>query len=92
MAFPPEPVMKRYLTFMHFVLVTGRTMARRGDSPEILADLIDAIHELPNLLSQWEFFNEETFLDILQKYDKKWPPDVRSSTGLVELWEKYSKQ
>jgi len=39
-----------------------------------LADLMDAIHNIPELLARWEECNEALLVGMLRDYDLRWSP------------------
>ncbi len=40
---------------------------------ELLADLMDAVHDLPPLIDRWPSCNEQLLRGMLQAFDHKWP-------------------
>lgn len=39
-----------------------------------LADLMDAIHNIPHLLARWQPSGEALLVGMLRDYDRKWSP------------------
>ncbi|MCY2983493.1 MAG: hypothetical protein NTY15_07615 [Planctomycetota bacterium] len=46
---------------------------------EELADLMDAVHNIPGLLQKWESCDQELLLAMLEDFERKWA----SSGGLA---------
>lgn len=90
MGFPCQKKMYFYLNFLQHALTVVRSLALNNSSLEQIADFIDAIHNLPELLGDWEFFNENLFLEYLRFYDNKWKKTT-SKFSLVDRYEKYKK-
>lgn len=84
MAFAPDPAMRAALAVLYQAAIDARLMgyegAERGMSArrtEQLADLMDAIHDIPVLLGRWEDCDESLLIAMLEHYDAKWTPTVR---------------
>ena len=94
---PPEPYLSAALYLLHQVALSMRNYADTI-SQEQLSDLGDAIHNVPESLTEYgHYFDEQKVREIyLAAYDKKWttsPGDfslVRTlDTGIerVEHWQ-----
>ncbi len=57
--------------------------------PDRLADLMDAIHNLPALLLDWERCDQKWLRSSLESYDRKWPGQ---GTGLLHLYDRILKE
>jgi hypothetical protein len=76
MALAPADKLERYLEFLFQVILTTRFMGwNKPAASEEIADLMDAVHNLPDLLRNWELFDESLFREYLGQFDKKWPPE-----------------
>ena len=54
-------------------ILRARDWGWQGDVPaEQLADLMDAVHNLPSLLQRWEDCDEEFLIQLLGDYEHKW--------------------
>jgi hypothetical protein len=84
MALGPPDKLEGYLEFIYRVMLTARVMGWQAASPEQIADLIDAVHNLPVLLRRWDVFDEKRFRDHLAIYDEEWPVED-SRASLVRL-------
>ena len=87
MAMPPQNKTKACLEVMRYAILQARQWGWQGDVPaERLADLMDAIHNIPALLVNWESCNEETLKKFLADYDRKWcdSDDIR----LLPIYER----
>lgn len=85
MAVAPEPYLSACMAVMQRATLTSRAWGWSGTvSAEHLADLMDAIHNIPQLVQHWELCDVE-FLrtSFLQSYDRKW--SGRGGLGLCEL-------
>ncbi len=70
--FPPPDVLAGYLDFLFHVILTARMMAWNNAPHEQIADLMDAVHNLPTFLAHWHDFDQELFRRSLKSYDDKW--------------------
>jgi len=68
--FPDEETLARYLCLLSKVLILARQSAYHKD--EQMADLLDAIHNVPDLLARWQDVKEEWILSDLEKYEEKY--------------------
>jgi hypothetical protein len=79
MALANESSMKAALTVLERATLTARMLGFEGSShglsaekSEQLADLMDAVHNIPHLLTLWEVCDEPRLVSILKDYDEKW--------------------
>lgn len=84
MAFAPEPTMRAALAVLYQAAIDGRLIGYDGADGGLsarrsvqLADLMDAIHNIPDLLGRWEDCDEALLIAMLEDYDAKWSPTVR---------------
>lgn len=80
----PDHKLRACLTVLRSACVYARLLGyegqRTGLQPEradLLADLMDAVHNLPDLVARWPSCNEDLLRDMLSAFDQKW-----SSAGL----------
>jgi hypothetical protein len=83
MSLAPGPNMKACLRVLYQAAVQGRMLGWEGErgglSPQRsqqLADLMDAVHEIPDLVQRWEECDEGLLRSMLKAYDEKWHPTV----------------
>jgi hypothetical protein len=87
MALAPEPYLSACLAVMHRAILDCRARHwGKSMSAEETADLMDAVHNLPWLIQNWERCEVE-FLrrDFLQVYDRQWLTD--GGFRLCELFD-----
>jgi hypothetical protein len=84
----PEPYLSACLTVLQRSLLAcrmwgwaGQTAAEHPVSPAHLADLMDALHNIPELLRDWERCDVELLRGMLGDYELKW----RDHGGLALL-------
>ena len=89
MGFADERSMRAGLTVLARATVTARMMGYEGSSgglpakqSEQLADLMDAVHNIPDLLGRWEACDESLLVSMLRDYDEKW------GMALAEVYER----
>ena len=92
----PDPYLKSYLKVLEKAISQARFYALKSQNKllkgfdskhhENLADLLDAIHVIPELLNQWSRCNEPSLRNYLEEFDKKW---VRSENdfSLVKTFD-----
>ena len=70
------------------VILQARVWGSSGDVPaEQLADLMDAVHNIPTCIQHWEDVGDNAVKKELARYDEKWPKSVDGTNGLVDLYE-----
>lgn len=80
MAIPPERELQACLRVLTSSILRARAWGWRKEVPaEELADLMDAVHNIPQLLLNWESCDQELLLAMLDDFDRKWT----SSGGLA---------
>jgi hypothetical protein len=75
--FPPPHELAAYLEFIDRVIINARVMGWQNAPHEHIADLMDAVHNLPYYLSRWPEFDRDVFRVFLKGYDAKWPAGIR---------------
>jgi hypothetical protein len=82
--FPPPDALAGYLEFISRVILTARVMGWQNAPHDQIADLMDALHNLPSFLPRWHSFDQELFREYLKIYDEKWPEGVSLLTCLED--------
>src|SRR5687768_6382189 len=69
-SFPNPDVLAKYLALLSRVLVDARF--RAGQLDPQLAQLLDSVHNLPDLLARWPDAKEEWIEDDLRKFEERY--------------------
>ena len=69
MGIAPEPFLSAYLAVLRDATIYARNWAVGDISPEKLGDLMDAVHNIPELLNRWEECDEPSLRSALESYD-----------------------
>ena len=79
MALAPEPYLSACLEVLRQATIHARLIAYGGhqagltaQQSDCLADLMDAVHNIPDLLNRWEECDEHMLRYILDSFDHKW--------------------
>jgi hypothetical protein len=73
LALAPEPYLSACLATLREAVLGARFYSwRRSAPPEQIADLMDAIHNIPTLLQNWESCDVEWLRASLEAYDERW--------------------
>lgn len=72
MGLPNETELVKYLTVIREAILHARVLAWQKRSHEEIADLLDAIHNVPEMLIKWESCDEKYLKEKMESYDKKW--------------------
>ena len=73
MAIAPEPQLSACLRVIYVASLDARVAGWSGDvNAERLADLMDAIHNIPSLILNWENCDEDLLKSMLLEYERKW--------------------
>jgi hypothetical protein len=82
----PEGAMRACLAVMSRAAVAGRLLGYEGSASGLsahksaqLADLMDAVHNIPDLAGSWEECDEALLIGMLKDYDRKWSPSITLS-------------
>jgi hypothetical protein len=89
MALPKQEILEKYLMVIRQGIVQGRILAEQKKSYEQIYDILDAIHNIPELLVKWEDCDESWLIEELKRYDKKW--QSKYSGSLSEIVRKKPK-
>ena len=57
--------------------IEARWLAYQGNRDAQIADLMDAVHNIPHLMLDWDRCNVDLLRGMLAEYDKTWPRDAR---------------
>lgn len=78
-ALAPEPYLSACLEVLRHATIHARLIAYGGheagltaQQSDCLADLMDAVHNIPDLLNRWEDCDEQLLRTFLQTFDDKW--------------------
>jgi hypothetical protein len=92
MSTAPEPYLSACLRVLYSATIEARALAwdRRdtsltADESQRLADLMDAVHNVPLLITRWETCDEGLLRRTLADYDAKW--GAASRTRLLEVYQ-----
>ncbi len=77
MGVAPEPFLTGYLSVLRDAILMARNWAGAGVLNEKLADLMDAVHNIPELLNRWEECDEPSLRSALKHYDVRWAESDR---------------
>lgn len=72
MSVPNQETLVKYLNTMRQAILHARALAWQKKSHEEIADLLDAIHNVPEMLIKWESCDENFLKEKLESYDRKW--------------------
>ncbi len=86
MSVAPEPFLSGYLSVLRYAILMARNWAGADGRNEKLADLMDAVHNIPELLNRWEECDEPSLRSALKHYDVRWAESERdmSLCGLLD--------
>ena len=70
----PEPQLDACLQIVYRASVIARMLGRRAGAKdhEQIADLMDAVHNIPVLVRQWDKCDVALLRSNLESYDRKW--------------------
>jgi hypothetical protein len=87
--FAPAPQLAACLEVLYRATIAARMLGYEGHDQGLsaakadqLAALMDAVHEIPHLASDWERCDESLLRGILGDYDKRW------SGGLLDAYDR----
>ncbi len=86
MSFPSRRKLNQISSFLYMAITIARVLAWENKSHEQIADLLDAVHNLPDFINKWDEWNENYFLEMLKAYDDKWVKDDRDFS-LLRYWQ-----
>lgn len=85
-AVAPEPYLSACMTVVYRALLHARRMGYSGtvDAAHI-ADLMDAVHNIPDLVQNWDRCDIELIRTYLKAYEEKWA--ARGGAALCEIFD-----
>jgi hypothetical protein len=87
MTLPRNEELKACLELIRMAILDARVWGWQGDVPaEQVADLMDAVHNIPSIIENWSNDSPMEILREIESYDKKW-----SSTGSHILKSRYEQ-
>lgn len=79
MMLAPEPYLSACLEVLYMATIHARSIGYGGQTAgltaaqgDCLADLMDAVHNIPHLLQRWEECDERLLRSFLEVFDGKW--------------------
>lgn len=76
----PDANLRACLTVLQVACLHARRLGYDGqvkglpaEGAQLLADLMDAVHNLPDLIERWPSCNQGLLRDMLADFDAKWP-------------------
>src|SRR4051794_4797691 len=73
MEFAPEPYRSACLATLRQAILGCRVLGWSKDAPpEQVAGLMDAVHNLPELMADWERCDVQRLRQDLMRYDRRW--------------------
>jgi hypothetical protein len=79
MALAPEPYLSACLEVLRQATIHARLIGYAGhdagltpEQSDCLADLMDAVHNIPDLLKRWGECDERLLRSFLETFDEKW--------------------
>ena len=78
----PDSTLLACLAVLYSACVRARSLGYEGqtsglgrDRAELLADLMDAVHNLPDLIVRWSECDESLVRANLEDFDARWPSE-----------------
>jgi hypothetical protein len=93
MALAPEPYLSACLEVLRKATIHARLIGYAGHDAgltstqsDCLADLMDAVHNVPDLLKRWEECDERLLRSFLEAFDQKWHEHTSARLLETYLW------
>lgn len=83
MSLAPENYRNALLNVLFNAMLEARCLAREAGQDRI-ADLMTAVHNIPNFIKEWERCDPKVVRDYLANYDEVWSGGMR----LANLYDK----
>jgi|CXWL01.1.fsa_nt_gi chaperonin GroEL (HSP60 family) len=85
MSLADEIKLEKYLSLLSSVITQCRYLAKEEGNQKQIWAMLDAVHNIPVQLTQWERCDENQLLEELRDYDKKWAnkPGGKSLISLI---------
>jgi len=80
--FPDEATLVKYLALLSKVIILARRSAFSSDKQ--MAQLLDAVHNIPDLLCRWQDVNETWILEDLERYEAKYCRGNDPFSGIIK--------
>jgi hypothetical protein len=79
MTTPPDRNLAACMRVLYYAILEARSLAweNHGKRDKPIADVMDAVHNIPLLVTDWQRCRPEMIRDFLLAYDEKWNPPVR---------------
>ncbi len=79
MSLPPAPQRSACLMVLKWAALEARVIGWSGqqeglpaEEAQRLAQLMDAVHNIPGLMQRWDSCDEQRLMDDLRTYDERW--------------------
>ena len=73
MSIAPEPELRACMEVVSRAIIDARFSAMNNNvDPQRLADLMDAVHNIPQLIQNWDTCDQNLLKGMLGEYDRKW--------------------
>ena len=90
MALPPDDELKACLEVIRMAVLVSRVWGwQKQIDAEQLADLMDAIHNIPNINQHWTRDSSLEILREIESYDNKWTKS--GGLSLKSRYEQFAK-
>ena len=66
----PEPYLSACVAVLYRALLIGRN---QSTEVEMVSDVMDAVHNIPHLIAEWDHCEPERIREYLKTCDAKWP-------------------
>ena len=74
MATAPEPFFSAGMHVLYWTFLKARMWGWSGSvNPAMLADLMDAVHNLPHMIADWTDETDNRLRRELSSFDERWP-------------------
>lgn len=73
----PEPQLSACLRVLYLATIEARVIGWHKGDYDKLAALMDAVHNIPLLMKEWERCDESLLLAMLKDYDETWGGALR---------------
>ncbi len=86
MTVAPEPYLSACLNVLQYAILQCRIYAWSNEiSAEHVADLMDAVHNIPTLIRHWETCDVELLREEFLRYEQKWRD--RGGSALCKIFD-----
>jgi hypothetical protein len=81
--FPDEDTLGKYHALLRAVLVEARWLSYSPSNHKRVAELMDAVENLPDLLCRWPDMKEDWILSELEAHERKYYEGVPQFTRII---------